>query len=120
MQLDNLGQLAVNCPRYFGPPVGVTSPDEPDIIVTQDGNFQHRRYAYASVPIPGHVPQVPELFVAPQEVQDMADELTRISQGGHMGNNQLRDEIVSVEPTLKFLIFYLAHVDEYSCIASVH
>lgn len=93
MQLDALGKLAAKCPRCFGPPVGVTDENEPDIIVAQDGNFQHKRHAAASVPISGYDPPVPELFVPPAEVQDMADELTRLS----LSNSRLerQEEVVS-------------------------
>lgn len=97
MQLDALGQLAVNCPRCFGPPVGVTQADEPDIVVAQDGNFQHKRHGNASVPIPGYEAPVPELFIPPNEVQDMADELTRLSTNNQSGRNA-SEEVVSRAP----------------------
>ncbi|KAH9808074.1 hypothetical protein DFH28DRAFT_911363 [Melampsora americana] len=85
MQLDALGQLAANCPRCFGPPVGVTQPEEPDIVVCQDGNFQQKRHATASVPIPGYDPPVPELFIPPSEVHEMANELTRLTNRNTIG-----------------------------------
>lgn len=48
LDLTPLDKLAENCPRCFGPPVksGV-EPMEPDIIVSVDGNFQHRRHLAA-------------------------------------------------------------------------
>ncbi|KAH9806922.1 hypothetical protein DFH28DRAFT_1157713 [Melampsora americana] len=79
LQLDALGKLAANCPRCFGPQVGVTDTSKPDVNLTQDGNFQHKRHAAASVPIPGYAPPVPELFIPPEDVQEMADDLTRLS-----------------------------------------
>lgn len=73
--MDDTDQLASNCPRCFGPPSGITTVGEPDIVVCLDGNFSHKRMATASVPIPGHNPEAPELFLDPTRIQKMAAEL---------------------------------------------
>lgn len=112
LQLDALGQLATNCPRCFGPPAGVTNPNEPDVVVCLDGNFQHQQHAAASVPIPGYNPPVPELFVPPKELQDMVDELTRIASANSQDING--HKVVSVKcdwypnPLIPKLVFFFS------------
>lgn len=76
--LSELGILATNCPKCFGPPVGITRPEEPDIAICIDGNFCHRRHAAASVVIPGSQPPRPELFLDPSLVEAMARRLERL------------------------------------------
>lgn len=90
--LDDMGQLAANCPRCYGPPVGATNTQEPDIVVCSDANFQQRRHDTASVPIPGYNPPIPELFIPPQEVQVMADELQKLNLGPNVNEDE---EVVS-------------------------
>lgn len=70
LKFKDIDHLAANCPRCFGPPVGATNTEEPDHIVCLDGNFQHRRHAAASVPIPGYQPIMPELFIPSEEIAD--------------------------------------------------
>lgn len=76
--LTELGILAANCPKCFGPPVGTTRPEEPDITVCIDGNFRHRRHAAASVAIPGSQPPRPEMFLDPAVVEAMGRRLARL------------------------------------------
>ncbi|EGF99400.1 uncharacterized protein MELLADRAFT_94642 [Melampsora larici-populina 98AG31] len=52
----------------FWPPVGNVRPEEPHIVVCIDGNFQHKRHARASVPIPGWHPPRPSIFLDPKLV----------------------------------------------------
>ncbi|KAH9807979.1 hypothetical protein DFH28DRAFT_1088460 [Melampsora americana] len=76
--LSELGILAANCPKCFGPPVGVTRPEEPDLVICIDGNFQHRRHAAASVEIPGAQPPRPDVFLDPVAVEQMARKINWI------------------------------------------
>lgn len=76
----------------------VTKEGEPDIVLCEDGNFQHKRHTTASVPIPGYEAPVPELFVPPKAVQEMAEEVTRLSLNGHShseADRELEAEVVS-------------------------
>ncbi|KAH9809786.1 hypothetical protein DFH28DRAFT_904067 [Melampsora americana] len=75
LQLSDLGILAANCPKCFGPPVGVTRPEEGDVTICLDGNYQHRRHASASVIIPGSQPPRPELFLETKAVNEMARQM---------------------------------------------
>ncbi|KAH9815164.1 hypothetical protein DFH28DRAFT_893208 [Melampsora americana] len=77
LALSDLGILAENCPKCFGPPVGVTRAEEPDLVICIDGNFQHRRHAAASVEIPGAQPPRPSMFLDPAAVEDMACKINR-------------------------------------------
>ncbi|EGG03615.1 uncharacterized protein MELLADRAFT_90015 [Melampsora larici-populina 98AG31] len=77
LALSDLGILANNCPKCFGPPVGVTRAEEPDLVICIDGNFQHRRHAAASVEIPGAQPPRPSMFLDPAAVDDMACKINR-------------------------------------------
>lgn len=88
--LTEIGKLACNCPRCFGPPVGTTQPDEPDVIACIDGNFQHKRHEAASVPITGYSPPNPEIFLHPDVVAAKAQEY-----GGEVGSNGRDEEVVS-------------------------
>lgn len=72
LQLSELEKLAVNCPKCFGPHVGEIRPKEPEVIICLDGNFQHKRHAAASVPIPGFEPPRPEIFLDPKLVERKA------------------------------------------------
>ncbi|KAH9823851.1 hypothetical protein DFH28DRAFT_921373 [Melampsora americana] len=113
LQLDALGRLAANCPRCFGPPVGVTQAEEPDIIVCQDGNFQHKRHAAASVEIPGYHPEVSELFAPPAEVEDMANELTRLSLPSNSRSNNNLDEGVAEKCLTRLLAINHQYTPQY-------
>lgn len=89
--LTELDKLASNCPRCFGPPVGSTRPDEPDIIACLDGNFQHKRHEAASVPITDYHPPNPEIFVHPDVVLEKAEQF-----GGEAGSKTRDEEVVSM------------------------
>lgn len=79
LRLGPLGILAANCPKCFGPPVGKTQSLDPQVLVCLDGNFQHKRHAKASVPIPGSQPPRPGLFLDPKLV---AAKALFVAQGG--------------------------------------
>lgn len=87
IQLSDLELLGENCPRCFGPPVTSTPANEPDIIVCLDGNFQHRRHAAASVPIPGYDPPLPELFLPKAQWEDMAEKIGGNSSVNNTANS---------------------------------
>ncbi|KAH9815796.1 hypothetical protein DFH28DRAFT_1082087 [Melampsora americana] len=89
LQLTELGKLAANCPKCFGPPIGNTRPEEPQVLVCLDGNFQHKRHAKASVPIPGSLPPRPEIFLDPKiaEAKEQFLKLANDARGkGHFKN----------------------------------
>lgn len=96
MRLSAADLLSANCPRCFGPTVTTTAPSEPDVIVCLNGNFQHRRHAAASVPIPGHDPPLPELFLPKYNWEQMA---VRIGAHGsvYSAGNGPDVEVVSVK-----------------------
>lgn len=83
LQLSELDILAENCPKCFGPPAGVTRPEESDVTVCLDGNYQHRRHAAASVIIPGSHPPRPEIFLQASAVNKMARKWAMSTNGDH-------------------------------------
>lgn len=85
--------LANNCPRCFGPKIKSTEPDEPDVIVCCDGNFQHRWHKAASCPIVGHTPKRPELFIDPAAVSAMAAKISTMPSG-RQREPTVRDELM--------------------------
>lgn len=73
LKLSEMGVLAANCPKCFGPPViNTLNPAEPQVLVCLDGNFQHKRHLVSSVPIPGFHPPRPGLFLDPTLVESKA------------------------------------------------
>ncbi|KAH9823012.1 hypothetical protein DFH28DRAFT_880426 [Melampsora americana] len=82
-QKDLDGILASNCPKCFGPPVGTTRPKELQVLICLNGNFQHKRHAVASFPIPGFRPPRPDLFLDPKRVH--AKERLLAGQGEEAG-----------------------------------
>lgn len=105
LKFDEIDHLAANCPRCFGPPVGVTKPEEPDYIVCMDGNFQHRRHAAASVPIPGYKPDLPELFMKSEKNIEQNPE-------GHDNNEEI---VSSCMICLSYIITYLSIFWQHPC-----
>lgn len=101
LELDELAQLAANCPQCFGQPApdAETDQGEPNFIVCCDGNFQQRRHTAASVPIPGFLPPTPELFMEPDRVMAMA----AIVRGVRRGND---DEYVVRSITFRIVVWH--------------
>ncbi|KAH9820127.1 hypothetical protein DFH28DRAFT_1079978 [Melampsora americana] len=118
LQLSELGILASNCPKCFGPPVGITTPDEADVHVCLDGNYQHRRHAAASVEIPGYKPAQPDLFLDPAEVNCMARKLANSQPNDASFINKqtikYQAELIQAQATLdRLLQAKPAHTFEY-------
>ncbi|KAH9822293.1 hypothetical protein DFH28DRAFT_1180610 [Melampsora americana] len=61
---------AAQCSRCFGPAEGEikASPNEPDFIITMDGNFQHRHQSRASKDSPQE-DQYPSSFIKPSQLE---------------------------------------------------
>lgn len=70
MELSPLEKLALNCPRCFGPGRRSEEPDEPDVIVCYDCNFQQRRHEAASREYAGISIRIPSLFLDPGYVAE--------------------------------------------------
>ncbi|EFP90354.2 uncharacterized protein PGTG_16114 [Puccinia graminis f. sp. tritici CRL 75-36-700-3] len=69
LQLTKTEQWANQCPRCFGSSEHEikVNPNEPDIILALDGNFQQRHYAYASKDNPPDA-QYPPSFIPPSDI----------------------------------------------------
>jgi hypothetical protein len=69
MQLTPTDEWAAKCPRCFGPQQyeNKAHPDEPDVIIAMDGNFQQRHYAYASKDNPPES-KYPSCFICPSRI----------------------------------------------------
>ncbi|WAR58145.1 hypothetical protein PtB15_5B377 [Puccinia triticina] len=69
MQLTQREKWAIKCPRCFGPQECEIKghPDEPDVIIAMDGNFQQRHYAYASKDNPPES-KYPSSFIPPSGI----------------------------------------------------
>ncbi|KAH9808123.1 hypothetical protein DFH28DRAFT_1088139 [Melampsora americana] len=92
LKLTALEQLASNCPRCFGPEVPGKRPSEPDVIVSLDGNFQHRRHKAASAEWRSETTVTPSLFLPPDFIEEW-DSRIGICQNGTQGNQvDQRDE----------------------------
>jgi hypothetical protein len=74
LNLSSLEIYAQKCARCFGPREGEIkiSPDEPDVIICADGNFQHRHYAYASKDNPAEH-DYPSSFLLPSQITKVAE-----------------------------------------------
>lgn len=89
LQMTEADKLAANCPRCFGPiiPGSPLKPGEPGMVCCIDANFQQRRHKAASVPIQGSKPETPELFMEPELVDKMAEDI-------HAGRPEIDDALV--------------------------
>ncbi|EFP85189.2 uncharacterized protein PGTG_11358 [Puccinia graminis f. sp. tritici CRL 75-36-700-3] len=69
LQLSKVDLWANKCPRCFGPSLNEvkSNPNEPDVILAMDGNFQQRHYTHASRDNPGE-DQYPIDFLAPSQL----------------------------------------------------
>lgn len=67
LRLSPIEQLADVCPRCFGPTVSGKSLDEPDCIISLDGNFQHQRHEASSAEDPATL-RYPPIFIEPEEL----------------------------------------------------
>jgi hypothetical protein len=74
LQLSRVEQWASQCPRCFGPSEDEIkiNPNEPNVIVTLDGNFQQRHYAYASKDNPPEN-KYPHRFLLPSKITSVAN-----------------------------------------------
>jgi hypothetical protein len=70
LSLTALDQLAMNCPRCFGPLQVNEHQDESDYHVCTDGNFQHRRHLAASSEYEEIEMETPPLFLDDKKVED--------------------------------------------------
>ncbi|EGF97296.1 uncharacterized protein MELLADRAFT_70083 [Melampsora larici-populina 98AG31] len=116
LRLSQLGILAANCPKCFGPPIGISSPEDPRVIICLDGNFQHKRHALASVPIPGFNPPRPDLFLDPKLVDAKRRFMGHTQEEG--GEMNQAGELCSKVNCLAALIaeslsFLVAHTKKY-------
>ncbi|EGF98641.1 uncharacterized protein MELLADRAFT_79633 [Melampsora larici-populina 98AG31] len=70
LKLSNAQLLADRCARCFGPAINEKkiSPQEPDVIIALDGNFQHRHYTRSSKDNPTEE-EYPNLFVKPSSMK---------------------------------------------------
>ncbi|KAH9822566.1 hypothetical protein DFH28DRAFT_1181288 [Melampsora americana] len=73
-------ELAGICPQCFGPGVSKLPLGEPDHIICMDGNFQHRRHLAASIENGGIIS--PSLFLPPEDVESLRQELSRTPRHG--------------------------------------
>ncbi|KAH9823216.1 hypothetical protein DFH28DRAFT_1172432 [Melampsora americana] len=66
LKISNAQLLADRCARCFGPAIAENkiSPQEPDVIIALDGNFQHRHYTQSSKDNPNEE-EYPDIFVKP-------------------------------------------------------
>ncbi|KAH9807020.1 hypothetical protein DFH28DRAFT_836789, partial [Melampsora americana] len=66
LKLSNAQLLADRCARCFGPAINEVkiSPEEPDVIIALDGNFQHRHYTQSSKDNPTEE-EYPDIFIKP-------------------------------------------------------
>ncbi|KAA1083337.1 hypothetical protein PGTUg99_029010 [Puccinia graminis f. sp. tritici] len=69
LQLSKVDLWANKCPRCFGPSLNEvkSNPNEPDVILAMDGNFQQRHYTHASRDNPGE-DQYPIDFLTPSQL----------------------------------------------------
>lgn len=98
LDLTKKENLAMTCPRCFGPTVEGKRPAEPDFIVCLDGNFQHRRHKAASAAWRPSKISLPSLFLSNEYVDDWAKKHTEGNQTSSMPQqqiNQKEDVIVS-------------------------
>ncbi|KAH9820410.1 hypothetical protein DFH28DRAFT_1121694 [Melampsora americana] len=74
LNFSSLELYAQKCARCFGPREGETkiSPDEPNVIICADGNFQHRHYAYASKDNPAEH-DYHSSFLLPSQITKVAE-----------------------------------------------
>ncbi|EGG04294.1 uncharacterized protein MELLADRAFT_65021 [Melampsora larici-populina 98AG31] len=70
LKLSNAQLLADRCARCFGPAINEKkiSPQEPDVIVALDGNFQHRHYTKSSKDNPTEE-EYPDIFIKPSSMK---------------------------------------------------
>ncbi|KAH9809608.1 hypothetical protein DFH28DRAFT_904507 [Melampsora americana] len=87
LDLTALDQLAMNCPRCFGPLQANEHEDESDYHVCTDGNFQHRRHLAASCEYEEKGMETPPLFLDDKKVEEWK---LRVS-----GKPSVRDPAVS-------------------------
>ncbi|KAA1110447.1 hypothetical protein PGT21_021725 [Puccinia graminis f. sp. tritici] len=66
LELSKAELWANKCPRCFGPSLHEvkSNPNEPDVIIAMDGNFQQRHYSHASKDVPSE-DQYPVDFIPP-------------------------------------------------------
>lgn len=107
LKLTPVEQLADNCPRCFGPTVAGKMADEPDIVVSLDGNFQHQRHLASSTEQPSSSLKYPPNFIVPEELAVWKAHLEDLRSSGtgrapaSVGNRVTRDEfIVSNIPSI--------------------
>ncbi|KAH9807995.1 hypothetical protein DFH28DRAFT_911683 [Melampsora americana] len=70
LYLTALDQLAMNCPRCFGPLQAKPDTGESDYHVCTDGNFQHRRHLAASQEYEEMEMENPPLFLDNKKVEE--------------------------------------------------
>ncbi|EGG05304.1 uncharacterized protein MELLADRAFT_87955 [Melampsora larici-populina 98AG31] len=75
LKLSAIEKLASNCPRCFGPAVQGKRPAEPDVIVSLDGNFQHRRHMAASAGWRPESTITPSLFLTSKYVNKWEEKI---------------------------------------------
>lgn len=82
LKLTPVEQLADNCPRCFGATVLGKMPEEPDVVVCLDGNFQHQRHAASSVKPTSSKLQYPPHFIVPEELLVWKEHLEALRSSG--------------------------------------
>ncbi|KAH9809639.1 hypothetical protein DFH28DRAFT_1133000 [Melampsora americana] len=70
LELTTLDQLAMNCPRCFGPLQANEPEDESDYHVCTNGNFQHHRHLAASCEYEENEMETPPLFLDDKKVEE--------------------------------------------------
>ncbi|KAH9825270.1 hypothetical protein DFH28DRAFT_21067 [Melampsora americana] len=85
LEVRTVDKWAAKCPRCFGPSHGEykESPDEPDVILAMDGNFQQRHQIHASKDTPLDS-DYPTSFLPPAEIEKSASTLQQ-------SENQVKD-----------------------------
>lgn len=100
LQLSPVEQLADNCPRCYGPTVPGKTPEEPDCIVSLDGNFQHQRHMASSAENRSLSLHYPPIFIEPEELNIWKDHLNDLRSSGtgrapaSVGNRNTHDEFI--------------------------
>ncbi|KAH9809040.1 hypothetical protein DFH28DRAFT_907067 [Melampsora americana] len=92
LRLSPLEKLATNCPPCFGPKVTGKRPDEPDIVICLDGNFQHRRHESTSATWRGETGVIPSLFIRPEQIKKWEDRMGILPN--RAGSTSKKDEVI--------------------------
>ncbi|EGG02444.1 uncharacterized protein MELLADRAFT_110146 [Melampsora larici-populina 98AG31] len=109
LKLSNAQLLADQCARCFGPAINETkiSPQEPDVIIALDGNFQHRHYTRSSKDNPTEE-EYPDIFIKP-----LCMKKNEIIQNST--ETQVKDIKITCMSTAKWLLRRLRNAQTVSC-----